>query len=37
VGSDAPLMPRIPALEPPAPSPPTKSIDRKGPGEGRRS
>ncbi len=37
VGSDAPLMPRVSALEPPAPAPPTKSIDRKGPGEGRRS
>ncbi|HJU87461.1 MAG TPA: prephenate dehydratase domain-containing protein, partial [Gemmatimonadota bacterium] len=37
VGSDAPLMPRLPELEPPIPPPPPKSIDRKGPGEGRRS
>ena len=37
VGSEAPLMPRVPALEPPAPAPPTKPMDRKGPGEGRRS
>ena len=37
VGSEAPLMPRLPVLDPPVPPPPTKSIDRKGPGEGRRS
>ena len=37
VGSEAPLMPRVPELEPPAPAPPSKSLYRKGPGEGRRS
>ena len=37
VGSEAPLMPRVSASEPSTPAPPTKPMDRKGPGEGRRS
>jgi prephenate dehydratase len=36
VGSEAPLLPRVPSLEPPAPPPPAKVDRRRGPGEGRR-
>ena len=36
VGSDVPLLPRVPTLEPSAPAPRAKTDRRRGPGEGRR-